>query len=275
MLYFPATWYRYHQRHMYSNLLIHGSKNPKSSHFASPIIWATTSIRAREKWSVGWVVSRLLQQLDLYTSLYWSWLKELANDYAELGAVYNGFSLNEEGAVANAIEKIGQAVDSSYTETTQMVTSLEGEFAEPIQEHSQFAHIIKQVLKFRHLKHAQVEMIESSLESKKETLENLQLMEDEARRLEEAISRERTIGSNAVNVDELNESPVGNGHAPANYNPSVRRRPTKAWSGPIKMINAVGHSLQGIIDVDPEATRRNQIGKTRDAMGVVCILIYT
>lgn len=189
--------------------------------------------------------------------------------------MYNGFSLNEEGAVANAIEKIGQAVDSSYTETTQMVTSLEGEFAEPIQEHSQFAYIIKQVLKFRHLKHAQVEMIESSLESKKETLENLQLMEDEARRLEEAISRERTIGSNAVNVDELNESPVGNGHAPANYNPSVRRRPTKAWSGPIKMINAVGHSLQGIIDVDPEATRRNQIGKTRDAMGVVCILIYT
>lgn len=48
-------------------------------------------------------------------------VKELANDYAELGAVYNGFSLNEEGAVANAIEKIGQAVDSSYTETTQMV----------------------------------------------------------------------------------------------------------------------------------------------------------
>lgn len=48
---------------------------------------------------------------------------ELANDYAELGAVYNGFSLNESGALANAIEKIGQAVDTSYTETAQMVMS--------------------------------------------------------------------------------------------------------------------------------------------------------
>ena len=46
---------------------------------------------------------------------------ELANDYAELGAVYNGFSLNESGPVANAIEKIGQAVDASYTESAQMV----------------------------------------------------------------------------------------------------------------------------------------------------------
>jgi sorting nexin-4 len=47
--------------------------------------------------------------------------KELANDYAELGAVYNGFSLNEEGQVANAIEKIGQAVDASYSNTGEMV----------------------------------------------------------------------------------------------------------------------------------------------------------
>lgn len=46
---------------------------------------------------------------------------ELANDYAELGAVYNGFSLNESDQVANAIEKIGQAVDASYMETAQMV----------------------------------------------------------------------------------------------------------------------------------------------------------
>ncbi|KAI9492119.1 hypothetical protein BDB00DRAFT_830303 [Zychaea mexicana] len=239
-------------------------------------------------------------------------LGELANDYAELGAVYNGFSLNETGPVANAIEKVGQAVDASYTESAQMVTSLEGEFAEPIQEHSQFAHIVKQVLRFRHLKHAQMEMIEGSLESKKENLESLQRMESEARRLEEAISRERTIGSNAVDVDELNNNSSnddipgtmssttvnGNGYHhhddmnsginnnnPYGSHPSlsssssppsfqndthVGRRPaTKTWASPVKMINAVGHSLQNIIDVDPEATRRNQIGKTKDAMDVL------
>ncbi|KAI8138270.1 hypothetical protein BJV82DRAFT_717501 [Fennellomyces sp. T-0311] len=202
-------------------------------------------------------------------------LGELANDYAELGAVYNGFSLNESGAVANAIEKIGQAVDASYTESAQMVTSLEGEFAEPIQEHSQFAHIVKQVLRFRHLKHAQMEMIEGSLENKKDNLENLQLMEKEARRLEEAISRERTIGSNAVDIDELNGNamPTTNENHdytyPASDGELARRRSAKTWGSPIKMINAMGHSLQNIIDVDPEATRRNQIGKTKDAMDVL------
>ena len=175
--------------------------------------------------------------------------------------------------MANAIEKIGQAVDASYTESAQMVTSLEGEFAEPIQEHSQFAHTVKQVLRFRHLKHAQMEMIEGSLENKKDNLENLQQMESEARRLEEAISRERTIGSNAVDVDELNESETSTVNGSNNYSYPASdkdlRRANKPWGSPIKMINAVGHSLQNIIDVDPEATRRNQIGKTKDAMDLV------
>ncbi|CEP15437.1 hypothetical protein [Parasitella parasitica] len=200
---------------------------------------------------------------------------ELANDYAELGAVYNGFSLNESGAVANAIEKIGQAVDASYTETGQMVTSLEGEFAEPIQEHAQFAQIIKQVLKFRHMKHVQVEMIENSLNNKKENLDSLLKMENEVRRLEEAMTRERTIGSNAINVDEMNgqqeeQQEEENPYAQiANYSRPPARS-SSGWTGaPMKVISAVGHTLQNIIDVNPEATRRNQIGMSKDAMGVL------
>ncbi|KAI7892700.1 uncharacterized protein EV154DRAFT_503844 [Mucor mucedo] len=200
-------------------------------------------------------------------------LGELANDYAELGAVYNGFSLNETGNVANAIEKVGQAVDASYTETGHMVTSLEGEFAEPIQEHAQFAQIIKQVLKFRHMKHAQVELIENSLNHKKDTLDNLLRMENEAKRLEEAMTRERTIGANAVNVDEINgeeeeENPY---RTSSNSSSSTVRidRPANWSGGPMKVISAVGHTLQNIIDVNPEATRRNQIGMSKDAMGVL------
>ncbi|KAI8391209.1 uncharacterized protein BYT42DRAFT_556040 [Radiomyces spectabilis] len=205
-------------------------------------------------------------------------LGELANDYAELGAVYNGFSLNESGAVANAIEKIGQAVDASYTETGQMVKTLESEFAEPIQEHSQFAQTIKQVLRFRHMKHAQVELIENSLKNKKERLETLLEMESEARRLEEAITRERTIGSNAVDIDEINggNSETGSGEATEenpyavhHTEPRLHKSRSRNWNGPMQVINAVGHTIQGIIDVDPEATRRNQIGKTKDAMGVL------
>ncbi|KAI8997906.1 hypothetical protein BDB01DRAFT_772871 [Pilobolus umbonatus] len=200
-------------------------------------------------------------------------LGELASDYAELGAVYNGFSLNESGAVANAIEKIGQAVDASYTETTQMVTSLEGEFAEPIQEHAQFAQIIKQVLRFRHIKHAQVELIETTLNNKKENLDNLLSMENEARRLEEAITRERTIGSNAINVDELNDQSQSESNNDTPYSSTYSPRPIRPsnnWSGsPMKVISAVGHTIQNIIDVNPEATRRNQIGISKDAISVL------
>ncbi|KAL0076885.1 hypothetical protein J3Q64DRAFT_1769646 [Phycomyces blakesleeanus] len=203
-------------------------------------------------------------------------LGELANDYAELGAVYNGFSLNETGAVANAIEKIGQAVDASYTETGQMVTALEGEFAEPIQEHSQFAHTIKQVLRFRHMKHAQVELIESSLKNKEESLQNLLDIEREASRLHDAMTTERTIGSNALDIDQINEA--ANSHTSGeesgqeespylnnDHRPIVRRR-SRGWGGPVQMISAVGHTLQGLIDVDPASTRHNQIGKTKDSM---------
>ena len=39
----------------------------------------------------------------------------------ELGAIWNGFSLNESGELATAIEKTGQAVDATYVTTTRLV----------------------------------------------------------------------------------------------------------------------------------------------------------
>lgn len=180
---------------------------------------------------------------------------------------------------------------------------LEGDFAEPIQEYAQFAQTIKQVLKFRHMKHAQVELIERSLQSKKENLDVLTEMEGESRRLEEAIAREHTIGQNAVDIDELNNGTVdADGNVLSNSQPntsydnpyaadrishpsstasstlnrnfttSSKQRSRYTWSGPMQMVNAVGHTLQGLIDVDPVATRRNQIGKTKDAIVVVSVL---
>lgn len=173
--------------------------------------------------------------------------------------------MNETGEIANAIEKIGQAVDVGYTETGQMVTSLEGEFAEPIQEHAQFAQIIKQVLKFRHMKHAQVEMIEASLNNRKEYLNSLQNMENEARRLEAALTRDSSAVDTTGDVDESLSSSA--------YSSRQTTRPlphNSNWAGkPMRVISAVGHTLQNIIDANPEATRRNQIGMSKDAIHVL------
>ena len=47
---------------------------------------------------------------------------EQSNDYAELGAVLNGFSLTETGSLSAAIERSGQAVDATYLSTTNLVS---------------------------------------------------------------------------------------------------------------------------------------------------------
>ena len=48
-------------------------------------------------------------------------LLDCAQDHADLGAVLNGFSLNETGQLATALEKTGQAIDTTYMSTTQLV----------------------------------------------------------------------------------------------------------------------------------------------------------
>lgn len=40
----------------------------------------------------------------------------------ELGAIWNGFSLNETGELAAAIEKTGQTIDATYLNTVRLVS---------------------------------------------------------------------------------------------------------------------------------------------------------
>ncbi len=47
---------------------------------------------------------------------------DFATDNADLGAVLNGFSLNESGPLAAALEKTGQAIDATYIATTHLVS---------------------------------------------------------------------------------------------------------------------------------------------------------
>ncbi|KAF9300228.1 Sorting nexin, cytoplasm-to-vacuole targeting pathway/endosomal sorting [Mortierella antarctica] len=253
-------------------------------------------------------------------------LGEIANDNSDLGATLNGFSLNESECVplANAIEKIGQAVDSSFMATTALMQALEINVNEPMQEYVQYASIIKSILKFRHQKHIQTESTADQLESKRLSLENLERMETEAKRIEDALKRERnpTSGSTASASAARAERPSGDDDASGDFggageegtftnepeslhedtndtsedhNPYARsptattdpqsnpyaqlppanpyahgHAPTpigaKRRSTRLNVFSALSHTIHGIIDVDPEATRRNNIGKTRDAI---------
>ncbi|KAL9111267.1 MAG: hypothetical protein Q9227_004346 [Pyrenula ochraceoflavens] len=116
-------------------------------------------------------------------------LSKLSLDLADLGARYNGFSLSEPSqTVAAAIERIGQAVDTTYLATEDLTSSLGASFAEPMRESAQFAGVVRSVLRYRVLKRIQQEMTVDMLEKKRDLLLQLEASEREASRLEAYMS---------------------------------------------------------------------------------------
>ncbi|KZV96383.1 PX-domain-containing protein [Exidia glandulosa HHB12029] len=207
-----------------------------------------------------------LEKVTRRTMKRWS---EYGHDHTELGGVLNGFSLSESGALAATIEKTGQAVDSTYLSTTQLLQEFEQRWAEPLHEYSQFGSIIRKLLAFRHQKHVQYEMTVDALESKKEVLDEFERSEAEARRLQEALTRpSRLNGSVFGGAAGADEDGTGDAGAAAQRQPELvappRRRATAGGSG---LLGALSYSLQTMMDVDPETARRNNISKTRESIG--------
>ena len=233
-------------------------------------------------------------------------LSALSTDMAELGARYNGFSLSEQSpTVAAAIERIGQAVDSSYIATEELSSTLGANFAEPMRESAQFAGVVRSVLRFRVLKRVQEEMTKDELLSKRALLDSLERSEQEAKRIEQYLTStgapsapKRSISSASArsarseasvstrqegNTEDTasidSDFPPTHGEAQstpsASHRPQAQEPPTpstnhrKSQSGGFvanKIFGRISHAVHGIVDVDPERTRRDQIGKTRESL---------
>lgn len=203
-----------------------------------------------------------MEKVTRRTLKRWS---ESAQDHSELGAALNGFSLNEGGTLASAIEKTGQAVDATYMSTTKLLQDLEQDWAEPLHEYTQFASIIKKLLAYRHQKHAQFEMTQDSLENKRELLEEYERSEREGKRLEEALARGRSNGLTPRPVgQEENEGP--DEPASAYLPPHPGPNPHKKRAPGMGFLNALSYTIHGMMDADPETARRNGIGKTRETI---------
>lgn len=219
-----------------------------------------------------------------------------AADLSELGARFNAFSLEENGAVATSIERVGQAIDNSYLATQTLVSSLSNSFSEPLGESAQFAAVVRAVLKYRRQKALQLEMTQDSLAAKKATLESLEKVEQEAQRLNAYLHGESlntsfhspssSIGSSSgepvLNDSAVTQSPkspksdtdqtTSTSQAPdESFPPTHAEAPTtipgihKKKSGfKFPGIGKLNNAISGIIDNDPETTRRNNIGKTRE-----------
>ncbi|RPD64304.1 hypothetical protein L226DRAFT_544894 [Lentinus tigrinus ALCF2SS1-7] len=213
-----------------------------------------------------------MEKVTRRTMKRWS---EFAQDYSELGATLNGFSLNETGQLSTAIEKTGQAVDATYMSTTKLLQEFEQNWAEPLHEYTQFASIIKKLLQYRHQKHVQYEMTQESLEAKREQLQDLEKAEKEARRLEEALSQGRpsTLRTSPSQGEE------GEGEQQPGDENEARRQEESAYLPPhpgpnpvrrrapgMGLLSALSYTLHGMMDVDPETARRNSITKTRETI---------
>lgn len=220
------------------------------------------------------------------------------DDMAELGARYNAFALNEQSrTLSQAIEKMGQAVDSTYIATAELSSTLSANFAEPMRESAQFAGIVRDVLRYRILKRVQEEMTKDELEKKRNLLKSLEQSEAEAKRIDQYLSstgastapprrslssasrsstEQRPREEDTASIDSDFPPTHGEGYPPPSASQGVPQ--TSEPSSPVhkktasgnfvttKLFGRVSHAFQGIVDVDPERTRRDQIGKTRESL---------
>ncbi|KAI1854839.1 hypothetical protein JX266_000957 [Neoarthrinium moseri] len=230
-------------------------------------------------------------------------LTSLSTDLSDLGAKYNAFALSEQShTLAAAIERIGQAADSSYIATEELAGSLGASFAEPMRENAQFASVVRSVLQYRLLKRVQQEMTNDDLHKKRALLDQLERSEAEAKRIEQYLSSSQQIsgnqqhhpprrsssmketstqhhregsGEDTASIDsdfapthgDFSSAPSARVGAPEYSNPSPSHK--KAPSGNSitnKIFGPIRHAVQGVVDVDPERTRRDTIGKTKESI---------
>lgn len=236
-------------------------------------------------------------------------LSQLSADYHELGARLNGFSLSEPNAsLSAAIERVGQAADTTYLATQELANSLGATFAEPMRESAQFAGVVRSVLKYRVMKRVQQEMVVDELVKKRAQLEQLERSEAEAQRIEqylasggrpsENVRRSTSSGrrqsyqnndghgqsSNRPSTHDDNASidsdfPPTHDGAHGSPPPTAQQGvpPAEEHSPPAKKASAsnfitnkifgrISHAVHGLADTDPEKSRRDAIGKTRESI---------
>jgi hypothetical protein len=222
-------------------------------------------------------------------------LNILSADFCELGSKYNALAISEQSqSLLAGIEKMGQAADTTYFHTEELAGALGASFAEPMRENAQFAGVVRSVLRYRVLKRVQQEMTNDELDRKRAHLDQLERSEAEAKRIEQYLSSSQQISSpprrptgsrdrdrdhsNESNQDDTasidsdfhshNDIPSANTGAPEPTRnlPLHKKIPSAGNSLTNKIFGPIRHAVQGVVDADPERSRRDMIGKTRESI---------
>ncbi|KAI0244754.1 Sorting nexin, cytoplasm-to-vacuole targeting pathway/endosomal sorting [Massospora cicadina] len=188
-------------------------------------------------------------------------LLDSSKDFGDLGAIYNGFSLAEKEGLAETIEKLGQAVDISYMALGDLSAGLEEAVSEPLEEYAKYSVIAQRALKYRSTKHLQLERATEMLEIKKAARGWRLLFKGKPRRGTHTRMMNRytlmTKSDALVQLQSLRrEAPrsISTGDVAQNVN----------GGGGGHLLNLLSYTLHGLIDVDPEGSRRNSITKTKE-----------
>ncbi|KAG4305976.1 hypothetical protein PORY_000886 [Pneumocystis oryctolagi] len=134
-------------------------------------------------------------------------IQGLADNYSELGAVYNAFSLTEPSPLASKIESFGQANDLNFHSNCELIENLNFILSEPLKELAQFHEIARSRLIYKRQKALQYEIIVDILNQNKNVLDTLEKSEIEAQKIESSLARLNTSvsSSSALNSDECTE----------------------------------------------------------------------
>ncbi|KAK8125435.1 PX domain-containing protein [Apiospora kogelbergensis] len=204
-----------------------------------------------------------------------SHLTALSGDMSDLGAKYNAFALSEQdSSLAAAIERVGQAADSSYIATEELAGSLGASFAEPMRENAQFAGVIRNVLRYRTLKRVQQEMTNDELIKKRMLLDQLERSEAEARRIEQYLSSSQQIGGAQPHQPPRRSSSMRENSTHQQHHRESSGEDTASIDSDfplhteifLRRLRPELEPLSGVVDVDPERTRRDTMGKTHESI---------
>ncbi|RKP02455.1 hypothetical protein CXG81DRAFT_10776 [Caulochytrium protostelioides] len=188
---------------------------------------------------------------------------DMMQTLAELGHKYNSFSLSlDHHTLGPLLEFFGEAFDKTVPITERFYKAQDASATDTLHEYAQFAQTIEGLLRARHRKQADLEGTVDSIAAKRATLAQLEASEQESQRIAAIVNAEGFRGSG---FGTSGTSPHSAGHSSASttLGGSPYARPvvmgTSYYSG-----GSLLASINSLLDHDPEASRRNQISKTRE-----------
>lgn len=190
----------------------------------------------------------------------------------DLGGQFNALSLESQGAFANVVEKVGEAVDTEYISTIRLIENLAINFHEPLAESVQMATTARQVLRYRRHRSLQVDLTADSLAAKRQQLAVLKQIEVDSDRVNNMLHADERIASalSTSLTSTQGDDPTAKGADLMVSQVSEESGPSSSLSAKnrskffkIPGLSSINNAIQGFMDADPAASRRQNIEKTK------------